>query len=165
MIKKIFVALVITAILGAGVFGLVKSTFAQDGETTEVEETLAPETQVETEETPCDGLCDGDGDQRQTQLQQRLNLNKGICDGICDGDQLQTRTRQMLQVNEGTCNGECVGDREQLHNQTCQMMRLNEGTRDGTCDESCDGNGAPQIQNQTGTQFGGGNGQRGNRGK
>ena len=71
----------------------------------------------------------------------------------------------MLHVNEGTCEGECLGDGEKLENRSRQMMQLNDGTCDGTCDGSCDGNGVPQTQNQMGTQFGGGNGQRGNGGK
>jgi hypothetical protein len=96
MIKKIFVALVITVVLGAGVFGLVKSTFAQNVDTDEVETTAEPvlqgeEFEYQYQNGECTGECTGDGDQTQTQLRQQLHLNDGTCDGTCTGDQLQTR--------------------------------------------------------------------------
>lgn len=104
MTKKILIGMLITVLLGAGVFGLVQSTYAQSTDTPGVEETTPVETGA--------GVCAINGEPVQTRTRQQLNINEGTCDGTCtgEGDPLQTRTRQQLNINEGNCDGTCTGE-------------------------------------------------------
>jgi len=69
MIKKLFVAIAITAILGAGVFGLVKSGYAQDAPEEPIIEFNEDALRIrqrdmdqlyQSEECPVDAVCTGD---------------------------------------------------------------------------------------------------------
>jgi hypothetical protein len=145
MKKKVFIILTITVLMSLGIFGLVRSTYAQDVDTTEEAVDLETETEevVESSATPEQAMyayenAYGYGQQNgedpiMTQTQTRTQLRElqgdGECTGecTCDGDQAQLRQ----QVNAG---GQGQGG---------QQQQLNLG--DGTCDGTCDGN--PQRMN------------------
>lgn len=149
MIKKIFVALVITVVFGAAVWGIAKSTSAQAIDTPEVEQVTEPVLEAAEEEIQAaEGECPYDGEALQTRTRQQLN--DGTCDGECpnDGEQSQIRNRQQL--NQGTCEGECISDGEQAKSQMRQQLG------DGTCE----GNELLQNQMRQGNQSSNGAGQR-----
>lgn len=163
MNKKIFVGLVITAILGIGVFGFAQATFAQDI-VTEDSEAITEEaicepvllrqelSRSEFESRECTGDCD-DMLQTQTRSQQGpYGGNDGVCpnleDGVCPEEKLQTR--QQLGLSTG-------GGIMQRNN-----LQLNS---DGICTGDCDNLTQTQTQNQIGTPGSGIGMQRGGRGK
>jgi len=163
MIKKIFVALVITVVLGVGVFGFVKSTFAQDI-TTE-------ETEVTTEETTCEPVL-----MRQQLSNSEFETRE--CTGDCD-DMLQTQTRTQMgpyggndgvcpNLEDGVCPEEKLQTRQQLGltNGAGTMQRSNlQLNADGTCTGECDDMTQTQSRTQTGTAGSGFGMQRSGRGK
>lgn len=123
MFKKLAVFAVITLLLSLGVFGMVKTTHAQEiavvespaahvmtqeeatfeyqnsyqyGEGNGDYEPIMTQTRTQTQlREHRDGECAGDGEQQQ------LRLNIGA------GNQGEMR-QQRLNLGDGTCNGDCV---------------------------------------------------------
>ena len=131
MVKKVFVGFTIAIILVVGVFGLVKSSYAQvtnaSSQTSEVNTLRDPQT-LEYENMDQNSAVNGDIEAVQAQNRTRLSeMEDGECDADCDpqqirdqmgvnneGNMLQERTNQ----GEFDCTGDCVP----------QQLRLNDGT-------------------------------------
>lgn len=122
MFKKIAVFAVITLLLSLGVFGIVKTTHAQ-----EIAVVESPAAQVKTQE--------------EATFEYQNTYQYG--EGYGDNDPITTQTRTQTQLREHQ-DGECVGDGEQQQlrlnigagNQgEMRQQRLNQG--DGTCNGDC----------------------------
>jgi hypothetical protein len=157
MIKKIFVGLIITLILAIGVFGVVKTTYAQD-EVVPLAGAAVPEPEtLEYEYGYQNGLQNGEVDPIMTQTRTRLfEMQDGECDADCDPQQIRQQLgvnnagvmqQERLNSGEFDCTGDCVP----------QQIRLSEGTGYGaqrqmnlSADGLCDGTGIPQGYGQAG---------------
>lgn len=123
MFKKLAVFSVVTLLLALGVFGLVKTTHAQ-----EIAVVESPAVQVVTQEEASFeyqnsfqyGERNGDSEPIMTQTRTQTQLRE-LQDGECTGDGEQQQLRlnigagqqgemrqQRLHLADGTCNGDCV---------------------------------------------------------
>jgi hypothetical protein len=129
MMKKAFVGLTLAIILAVGVFGLVKTTYAQDA-------TDDPEMIVEDVTTP----------DPQT-LEYEYMYQSGAVNGEVDDLQTQTRTR-LFEIQEGECDADC--DPQQLREQIGSGVSGYGGMRQSNMSASgvCDGTGMIGGQGQ-----------------
>jgi hypothetical protein len=152
MIKKLFVGLTITIILVVGIFGLVKTTYAQEGtdipETAEDNITIPDPQTLEYEYMYQEGAVNGDVEALQTQTRTRLfEMQDGECDADCDPIQLREqigindegiRQQDRKNLGEFDCTGECDPQQLQFGNGangyggTQQSNISGFGTCDGT---------------------------------
>jgi hypothetical protein len=130
MIKKLFVGLTITIILVVGIFGLVETTYAQEGtdipEAAEDNTTMPDPQTLEYEYMYQEGAVNGDVEALQTQTRTRLfEMQDGECDADCDPIQLREQIgvngegiRQQERINLGEFDGtgDCVPQQLQSGN-------------------------------------------------
>jgi len=157
MIKKIFVGLTLTLILAIGVFGVVKTTYAQDDVEPQAGAAVPEPETLEYEYGYQNGIQNGEADSMLTQTRTRLfEMQEGECDADCDPQQLREQLglneagvmqQKRLNTGEFDCTGDCVP----------QQSRLNEGTGYGaqrqlnlSAEGICDGTGVSQGLRQGG---------------
>ncbi|MDY6846772.1 MAG: hypothetical protein SVP52_06515 [Chloroflexota bacterium] len=157
MIKKTFVGLTITLILAIGVFGVVKTTYAQDDVEPQVGAAVPEPETLEYEYGYQNGIQNDDADPMLTRTRTRLfEMQEGECDADCDPQQLREQLglsetgfmqQERLNTGEFEPTGDCVP----------QQSRLSEGTGYGaqrqlnsSADGSCDGTGVSQGLRQGG---------------
>ena len=162
MIMKVFIGLMIAFILVIGVFGLVKTTHAQESPETLLnanESASNPEPQTfEYEYMVQNGSVNSDVDVVQTQSRTRLfEMQDGECDADCDPQQVReqiginnegVRQQERINLGEFDCTGDCVP----------QQQRLSDGIygygvqrqSNTSMSSACDGTGILQGAGQAG---------------